>query len=388
MNPYSFIDPVTDPRMFFGYRDELEKIISRVSAPKQERLSYFVAGAWRMGKTSLLLQAERRLRRMGPERQINGYRQVLIPIYLDTLRLGDATSKGFFGVAARLLACYLADISLHFDVPPQVTTHLEAVETASDPLRAFENGIHSLAEAARPRQLRVVLLIDELGRLMRREAGEVVTLQLRALHIVPAIEHILAYVITGSQRDLWRISKTGSPLQNILVIQRLHVFDEEQSLELINKPTEGQVPPEVAEQVCLESGGHPFLLQYLMSVLCEHENLRQLTAEDVLQATRRFSQQRRDFQHWWEGLGEPDRIVYGTFYREKRRTVEELSRMMLSVPSPAGEGRKTVLDTGMLRDSLDVLQTTGLIRELAHGVYELAGKMFARWFHQTVQCSF
>jgi len=371
--------------MFFGYHHELEAIIRGVSAPMNSRLSYFVAGARRMGKTSLLLQAERRLRLMGPDRPINGYRQVLIPVYLDILRLGDFTPKGFFGVTARLIVRYLADITLPFDVPRQITTRLEAVETASDTLTAFEEGIRDLARAAAPRQLRVMLLIDDLGRLTRREAGEAIALNLRALHIT--IQHVLAYVITGSHHNLEEIRTAGSPLENILLIRGLHVFDKEQSLALIHEPTGGQVPSEVAEQVYLQSGGHPFLIQYLMSVLCERENLRQLKADDVLRAVERFSQERRDFQHWWEGLRESDRVVYQTLYRNRQCTVEELGRMMLSAPSSAGDGRRTVLERAMLIDSLDVLRTTGLIRESSPGLYELAGEMFARWYHETIERS-
>jgi hypothetical protein len=385
MNPYSFIDPVIDPNMFYGYQDELEHIVTKVSAQSSERLSFFVIGAWRMGKTSLLIQAERRLQLLGTE-QSNDHRQILIPVYLDMLRLGEATQREFFGFAALMLSRYLVNNSSSLDLSRSIVAELEAVKTAIDPTAAFQDCLLNLIKAFQPQRLRIVLLIDEFGRIMRQATGETLKVTLRSLHIDRRLQHSLAYVITGSYYDLQEIRPAGSPLENILVLKKLHVFDKEQSLALIQEPTEGQLPPEVTRQVYLESGGHPFLLQYLMYVLCEQEDLSSLKVEDVYQATRRFLQERRDFELWWEKLEDIDRKVYEAFTgKSTQNSADELASMMLSVPSQMGDGRRIVIHKGMITKALDVLSTTGLIRQVTDDIWERAGELFARWSRQAIQ---
>jgi hypothetical protein len=379
MNPYSFVDPVVAADMFYGYQDELEEIVAKVSKQGSGRLSFFVVGARRMGKTSLLLQIERRLRLLNTE-EPDSHHPILIPLYLDTLRLGEASLRGFFGLTALMLARYIVSNLSHLDISNSIIVDLEAVKTANDPLGAFQDCLLQLTRGFEPQRLRIVLLIDELGRVVRQMTGEALKSNLRSLHINPWLQYSLAYVIAGSHDELDSVRPAGSPLENILVLRRLHVFDEKQALALIQEPIKSQLAPEVAEQIYLESGGHPFLLQYIMYTLCEKGSLGNLRVEDVYQTTKRFLNERRDFDSWWEMLGEVDRKVYEAFGgRSRRNSVSDLTRMMLSVPSQSGDARRVVIDRSMVTKALDVLGTTGLVRQVADSTWERAGELFARW---------
>lgn len=382
MNPYSVSRPVTDPAMFFGYQPELDYVVSKVTDPRNPR-SFAVMGGRYIGKTSLLRQVERRLKAFQLEQSTSNY--LVIPLFLDMLQLGDATPGDFLGKAGHLLNRYLSKTSLLFTVSTQIKTLLEAVKSDAEPLDAFTDALTEFVEAAHPYQVRIVFLIDDLWRVKHQEKNEPLTPIIRALAIDPALDQVVVSVITGSYHEIDpNTNQPGSPLDAILKQINLHVFDEEQSLALINKPTQGEIPAEVAHEIFLETGGHPFLLQALMSELCEYENLTQLTTEDIQQATSHFLKERRDFERWGEKLSEADRKVYEVFCRQEQASPDDLHRMMLNIPSVGG--RNIILSKPMILDSLRILQTMGLIREVGEsdqdGFYELAGQWHARWFLQ------
>ncbi len=370
MNSYSFLDPVTREDMFYGYQEEMDYIVKKVIAPGSRRQSFFVDGGSRMGKTSLLLQIERHLRQSGIRPSNDDSDQlVIIPLYLDMLDL-DPTLNGFLGRAALLLESYPSRYPIPFDISSRAAALLQSVKTHIDPFVPFTGAIYELEKAARPRQLRVVLLTDDLWRI-RQQGRLTLARTLRALHIETWIQHAMAFVITGSSRD-WGES-LASPLENTLVYKELHVLDEKDALKLINKPTEEKIPPQVALRVYRETGGHPFLLQYVMSTLCDQEDIKQLTEEDVDQATKKFQRERRDFEHWWKRMSEVDKKVYRIFRKigpETGIAVDEFVDMGLSV------------NKLMLLDSLRALKTTGLIREYPDNHYWLAGLWPARWFQE------
>ena len=97
---------------------------------------------------------------------------------------------------------------------------------------------------------------------------------------------------------------------------------KKQSFSLINNPTGGLVPSEVAQRVYREAGGQPFLLQYLMSMLCDRGNLPELKVEDVLEACERFHRQRYDFDIWWEKLTAIDRKIYEVLCETRQASPE------------------------------------------------------------------
>ena len=377
MNPYSFLNPVTESNMFYGYQPELERIVQKVT--DRRPTSFFVIGGRSMGKTSLLRQVEQRLRLFGMENLASSGQQLLvIPIYLDMLQLGEITLNDFYGKIARLMSQALAAASSSLAISEQVNTLLQSVKSATEPFDTLVDALDELIQTLQHSRLRVTLLIDDLWRVKHQDIEGIIVRNLRALLIHPPLDKVVACVITGSYSEYDSVITANSPLENLLILVDLHAFNEEQSLTLINESTESKIPPEVAQQVYIETGGHPLLLQYVMSELCDYEDWSALTAEDVYQATERFNRERKDFHRWWEKLGEADRKIYAVFLREERASVDDLVRMMLSIPTEGSRNR--IIDRPMIEDSLRVLATMGLLREYSDGMYALAGQWPARWF--------
>jgi hypothetical protein len=368
--------------MFYGYRDELDYIVSKLASPNNS-MSFTVMGGRMIGKTSLLRQVERLLKEFNTIPPSERDQQMVIPLYLDMLLLDDPIPGNFVGKVGYLLNRSFVKSSLPFDIPSSVSTLLQSVQTNPEPLDTFVDTIYELIEAAYPTKLRIVLLIDDLWRVKRQEKNKSLTGMLRALLIEPTLDKAIACIIAGSYQEI-DPNKPGSPLDNLLRMVDLHSFDVEQSLALINEPTQGKVPQEVARAVHVESGGHPFLLQFLMSELCEHTDWTQLTIENVYNATLRFRWMRKDFERWWEKLSPTDKRVYEVFCQQRQASPDDLHRMMLNIL--AGGGRNVILNKPRILDSLRILRTMGLIREREDGeldaIYELAGQWYARWFRQ------
>lgn len=189
MNPYSFSRPVTDPAMFYGYRPELDYMVSKVTSPNNP-MSFAVMGGNGMGKTSLLRQAERRLRTLETHQTEDNC--LVIPLFLDMLQLDDATPSDFLGKAGHLLNRFLSKALPSFPLTLQVKTQLESIKTHAEPTDAFIDALFELVQAGLPMPIRVVFLIDDLWRVKRQEKNKPLTGIIRALAIEPSLDKAIA----------------------------------------------------------------------------------------------------------------------------------------------------------------------------------------------------
>lgn len=387
-NPYSFSGPVFKPHMFYGYRSELEYIVSRVRA--SARHSFLVIGGGMMGKTTLLLQVQLQLRNKNVEPIDDKHSRWVIPLYFDMSDFNkDCSVAHFLEKIARRFLRSLRMYPPPFPISEETKNLLASVPGCGEPEEKFTDALYQLAEDALHadfhNQLRVVFLIDNLWR-KPQEINEYLIVCLRSLYMEPLLGELLAYVVTSSNYGAEWISAIDPRFHSIFDIGMLHVFDEGQSLALINEPVKTiKIPKGIAEEVYLESGGHPFLLQYLLSVLCECDDSTELTIGHIEEAIKRFERGvRTDFERWWEKFSEADKRVYRTLLdpRHDHLSVNQLNSIRLSFSTE--NGGTVIMHAPMIRDSLRTLRTMGLIWEYEgeHGliVYKPAGRWPTRWF--------
>lgn len=375
MNPYSYWDTIITKKAFYGYRDLLAYIVTHVTKPGSLRRSFLVMGGRRMGKTSLLTQIAQELKQKYA--LVEEDHHYTIPVYIDMLDLSDATLQVFLGEVAGAMRTYLQNTPLSNLISDHTDKKLRSIKTASEPLSSLINAIQSLKEETLPTQLRVVVLIDNLWRAQQEKITLLYT-SLRALHNEPTLEHIIAYVFTGDYRELGETLGPGSPLENILLYRQLHVFSQEESMKLINEPTGGKISYEVARRVYQETGGHPFLLQYLMAKLCEHADWKQLTTENVTEAIEKFHKERRDFERWWGNFNREDWQVYDALCQVDHASIDDLYHI-LNVSTD--DGKRLEVKKPKIIDALRILTTNGLIREKDEK-YALAGQWPAAWYQK------
>jgi hypothetical protein len=185
-------------------------------------------------------------------------------------------------------------------------------------------------------------------------------------------------VIAGTVaiHELYKIR--GSPFFNVLAaIKTLRLLDDADARSLIVEPNVGNLEPpsqDVAEEVQRQTGGHPFLIQYLMSDLWNRHKgaLSLLKPADVGVAVRRYLRDRRDFQLISGEFSENDVLAYDEIARQPGTRVSKNA-----IRARVG-GLKTA------NNALDMLVHCGVVREVSALEFVSGGEMFRNWFYENV----
>jgi len=366
------------PEMFFGYEAEIERVIRRL----RNGLSCALFGGRRIGKTSFLWEVARRLLELEfKERQTPR----VLPIYINLDRKAGAIKgrRDFFLCVVEMLA---ESIGKHLQVPLAGDELQRGIGRSWDVEKDFSitfKHIKSVLAAHDRESIQFVLLIDEsdqvLGgrsdRMMPRDEKEALRKNLRSIiHDEPATSGSITMVMTGSVGFQQAVSETTSPLRGILDDIFLGSLSEADARALINQPTQGHLPEEVAEQILLQSGGHPHLIQYLIGELwdelCEEgpEGLEGATVEQVSEIAKSYRKRKEtNFRTWWRDIGELGQKIYYELMRADSKLEEReiLSRL-------SGE------DGSKVKLSLQTLCFHGVVTESDDG-YLVMGEMFKDW---------
>jgi len=299
-NPFRYLKPVP-PKKFLGRWPMVERICLDLTLVDGD--SHACIGGRRFGKSSLLAVLHDRLRK--PE-LIQGD-CLTLPIKLDFKRYKPASEAASF-------ATILQEVRRRVDVasrsrprdpsPVKVTLDqdwLDSIPTGDPPglsLYQFEEALRhildQLDEAGGP--TRLVLLLDEVDDVLRYEWHQVLFDQLRACIYEGDLADKMRLVLAGSRRFLDEVSDQGSPLWNILRLHYLSNLDKAAIDELSQRATD---LPEVARQaVWQQSGGHPFLAQYLLHHLWE-KGISQADGPTVTQMADRFLHEEQAHLEGW-----------------------------------------------------------------------------------------
>ena len=93
-----------------------------------------------------------------------------------------------------------------------------------------------------------------------------------------------------------------------LLAFHLELFTEDAARELVSRAI--GISSNVADEIIWQSGGHPFIIQYILHYLF-NTNVSSATIENVHGEIRRFLYKRSgDLEGWWSGIGENGQRVY------------------------------------------------------------------------------
>ncbi len=208
-NPYISGEPVREPDMFFGRDELLAKILNTL-----HQNSIMIHGERRMGKTTLLYQLAEHLRTSEDPKW------VFMPVTVD---LEGTPEDRFFYVLmdaiAGVLRAYLVT------QPPELLFENAAVAEYTDmdfatDLRAL---IEPLRELVAPRNVRVVLLMDEMD--VINTYSTLTQQQLRRVFMSPQAQNLGAVVAGTGIGKAW--DRVESPWYNLFNELSLDPFSEE-----------------------------------------------------------------------------------------------------------------------------------------------------------------
>jgi serine/threonine-protein kinase len=247
-NPFTYGNPISDPRRFFGREHEIELIFSRLRNAEFESSS--LVGERRIGKTSLLnYLADRDVRR----------RYDLLPgthmfVYVDLqmMNLG-VTQVRLWQRLLRQMGRVCQDSTVH---------------QAIDEIRqqdAIDNfALADLFDIVDEKNQYVVFLLDEFEKVTENPNFDTDFFYgLRSL----AIQHHLA-LVTSSRRELIELCHSdairSSPFFNIFANINLGLFTENEARDLIDTSLAGtgvEFSEDIVQMIFRVAGFHPYFLQ-------------------------------------------------------------------------------------------------------------------------------
>lgn len=347
-NPYNW--QRVNPGMFFGRLGLASDLVQQLAKGN----SFGITGGRKMGKTTLLRRVERELLNYSYDAMKGGL--LIVPVYVETTAtpLNESPdpiywiiSKSITTIISRLTGATLP------------VSHSTTIGNFNDFL------IDTFASCSNYR-LQVILLFDEIEPITKLVWGRAFFAQWRSLlHNTPELSEFISAVFSGSS-EMFEIARDiGSPLGNILIWRELELFSLKDTEQLISVPIQRQWPPEFINEVHNITGGHPFLIQYFMSHVCD--TYQSLSPHQALSQTKiKFvTEQKFLFQNWLDKFDNTATAIYSQVLERgplKRRTLI----------SEFGESANR---------SISILAHTGVVRidNLTETVY-LEGSLFQDWF--------
>ena len=267
-NPYISGEPVRQASMFFGRDALLRKIVNAL-----HQNSIMIYGERRMGKTTLLYQLGQALRAADdPEWSF-------IPVSVDLE--GTSEDRLFYLLMDAIWGMLQAYLT---EAPPKLQFTQSGPQNYSD--REFTADLRAIIDAVKPivapRQVRIILLIDEMDAI--DGYSRLIQLQLRRVFMSPLAQNLGAVVAGVQISKAW--DRLESPWYNLFYEFPLEPFDAAQARQLLTEPVHGvyEWDPEAIEFVVAHSDGRPYRLQqYALEAVNQMLNARRthITLADV-----------------------------------------------------------------------------------------------------------
>jgi len=218
-----------------------------------------------------------------------------------------------------------------------------------------------------------VILLDEVDLLQDMPWAKTFFNNIRALTQAADRDfRAISWVIAGTLAIDSLYKEAGSPFVNVLAAKlKLGPLTRDESLALIQDPLGGRVPKAVAERVYLESGGHPFLIQFLMHHLYDDCGAapHRLTPESITKQVNWFFDTRSEFEFWTRSFGDAELLAYSVIAGSDK-------------PTRKAEVLGKIGDPTIANHALTQLANCAVIRQVERNHFVCNGEMFRTWFFE------
>ncbi len=375
-NPFQVGKPVA-PEHFVGRWPLVEKIAQQLI--QDDGPSFAVIGGRRIGKSSLLSVIAHQLR--DPKTQATGD-WIPLPIYFDF-------KESNYKSAGEVLARLLAEVRRHTDkavrrpaknawsqlINIDKPWFLELIEKPELKLDELQDCLLEILELLPSPygEVRLVLLFDEMDEPVEEEWVNELFNQFRSMIYQGDLSAQVSMILAGSERFL--IGSEGSPFWNVLTLQYLDAFNDEAVKELAAR--NDTLSPEMVEIVCANSGGHPFLAQYLLHHAWEEQRTHPGPVteydENLIEtlASRFRYEEDRHLEGWANAVGLAglfayDALLNSTDWVAEKELLAALNDFSLNI----SRGVHALCYNGLA------------IHDGHYESYRVAGQLFRTWYEQ------
>lgn len=346
-NPYNWHR--VNPDLFYGR----ENLASNLVHGLVNGRSFGITGGRRMGKTTLLRRVEKDL--LSHAAKAKGGGLLVLPVYIETLALPSMISADcIYQEIARLVS---EKLNKAMGAPLANSESVNAIK--------FTTYLRSIVELMTDYRPQIIFLFDEIEPIIKADWGRSFFANWRSLlHNTPDIDLYLSAAFTGAS-EMYEIARDiGSPLANILDWLELELFSMDDTANLMCEPSQYNWHDSFVKDVYDLTGGHPFLVQYVMQVVCNYDV--QKASQALHDAKLQFlNKQKTQFHNWWDKFDNTTRTIYARLTN---------SGVLL---------RKTIFsEFGNTTDrKLSILAHTGVIRiDWETDTIMTAGSLFREWF--------
>lgn len=382
---------IEDPYYFFGRADFLEDI-------QQKPLDVWILlGGRRIGKTSLLNAVEWSFLDPQP-RDLNRVFPVLIdlnlvqPNNLDNLRyllvaqLREAVERWRQISLAHLRAMYRAYIRqvVSGEVTISFLQQLNVKFKVSNPAYSrqlndedFRQALWKTIEELRKKDFHgICLILDGAEFIARQEWATDAWNYFRSLKDTKNIlKPYLGLVLSGYRELKDYQQKVGSPLLGIAAgIKWLSPLTESESFQLIERWKDSEKIPlndQWISSLIEWTGCHPYLIHLALEIV--RDELFDGNPPSFKEVIINLMHHHTDvFAAWWNEdqevgrLGEEERTIYHALVECRQG-------------SPSSLARRTQLGSGKVKNMLDILSATGIVRKLSEQQYVIGTRLFEEW---------
>jgi hypothetical protein len=364
-NPYDFTRPVREPAMFFGRRAIHQELLSGV----QHGASFAIIGGTRIGKTSLLFQVRQVLLE-----QLKGEQSTVIgPVFLSTHEFPKLSQAAIY---RRIVEEFRTTLSMQasneaWSVGVKLfEQHLPEDEAFG----AFRQALDTIFQS-QDIDRRIVIMIDEVDELRRYEWSHSFFNNMRHLISQTTAGERIAIIIAGTLaiRSLYEVA--GSPFLNVIQgTKTLDLLSRAETEELVGRPTAFSVDSALVGSIFFETGGHPFLTQYLMRHLCDEfrSDLRKATESAVQEIVARYFDERTDFETWVSEFTDTEKRAYHLIASKQAGASRSDLVQAIGDPKQANHAIRLLVHIGVVREERPNSNR-----------YLVGGDMFRRWFYDT-----
>ena len=344
LNPYNCAKP---GNLFVGYDRLLQQLLNGFCNGN----SFALVGGRRCGKTSLLLQLQKKLQEANPEPLR------LLPKYLDIQGLDNVTCEILFKTVYSLTVSDIEAEPWPFGI---------SEKPYQDFFRYMDKAKLLLDEKYGPDWL-VVLLVDELDAAVNSLPDDHFFQNLRNLLMVSRFHRHFRLVASGVNNMAKLISSGSSPLNNLRA-KYLDILTVKQARQLLSFGFSENFDDDLEQMLFRISGRHPYLLQGLLEKLwISRENLNKNFLKSCV---REFLLEHNDFHRWLDAFGPAEHAVYQILSKipDGYMHVRDIRTSLESVLKP------------QLEDALLTLSYHGVIDDSDPDEPQINGTMFRDWY--------
>jgi hypothetical protein len=351
--------PIEAPDMFFGRTNEMLEVLKRVK--HTQPISTILIGGRKIGKTSFINQLKYQITNG------KGDSFVCVPTLIDMQSATNISStSAFYEKVTNLVKDNLKSrfgIDLNLSVQKEI-----------DSYELFCNNLLNILDqcAKSIGVIRFILLVDEADRLLGKPFTEDLFTQLRHLINTSPLSSFVSLVITGFRElhdyAIMEAEGMGSVLGGDTRWTYLGVLSQEDCRHLIVDLLNEQLDKSLIDTIYEQSGGHPYITQFLMDKIWR-PNMGSLTVQEIVEACNQFEKEAKIFPIWQAKFSRLDSDMYDLLASKPGYNTLDSIR----------EKTKITVTLGEIRDALDFLIYTGIVEKGDNGFRAVSG-LHRKWY--------